>query len=96
MGYVVMVEDNSHFMDEGNRYRLGEFAEAETAIAQCRRIVNESLSAAYVPGMSAHALYDSYVMFGEDPYICCVEVPAVAFASWDYARTESVDICAAR
>ena len=93
MGYVVMVEDNSHFMDAESRSRLGEFAEADTAMAQCRRIVDEFLRSNHRPGMSAEDLNDSYVMFGEDAYICCVDTPAVIFSAWDYAREQSDLLC---
>ena len=32
MPYVVMVDDNFHYMDEGERYKHGEFADADVAI----------------------------------------------------------------
>jgi hypothetical protein len=93
MSYVVMVDDNFHYMDESERYRLGKFDDAEVALGECRRIVNDYLLAAYKPGMSARELYDSYKMFGEDPYVCCVDVPQVRFSAWDYARNQSVLLC---
>ena len=93
MGYVVMVEDNSHFMDAESRFRLGEFAEADTAVAQCRRIVDEFLRSNYRSGMSAEDLNYSYVMFGEDAYICCVDTPDVTFSAWDYAWEQSNLLC---
>jgi hypothetical protein len=80
MGYVVMVDDNLHFMDEGSRSRVGEFAEAEVAIGHCRRIVDDYLVSAHEPGMSAGALWDSFTMFGEDPFICSVDAPFVSWA----------------
>ncbi|MEB0112780.1 hypothetical protein QN397_15590 [Variovorax sp. RTB1] len=43
MSYVVMVDDNFHYMDESERYRLGEIDEAEVAIGHCRRNRAESL-----------------------------------------------------
>ena len=93
MGYVVMVDDNSHFMDERSRYRLGDFVDAGTAIGHCRRIVDEYLASAHTLGMTAGALYDNYVMFGEDPYVCCVDVPAVGFSAWAYAKECSRCLC---
>ena len=32
MGYIVMVNDNFHYMNESERYLLGEFAEVEVGI----------------------------------------------------------------
>jgi hypothetical protein len=32
-------------------------------------------------------------MFGEDPYICSVDVPLVSFGAWDYAREQSIVLC---
>ena len=95
MGYVVMVDDNSHFMDESSRYRLGDFADADTAIGHCRRIVDEYLASAHTLGMTADALYDNYVMFGEYPYVCCADVPAVGSSALDYAQERSSALCAA-
>ena len=95
MGYVVMVDDNFHFMDKGSRYRVGDFADAGAVIDHCRRIVDEYLASALQPGTAAGELYESYVTFGEDPYICCVDVPAVTFRAWEYVRSQSDKIYAA-
>ena len=86
MPYVVMVDDNFHYMDEDERYQHGDFADAEVAIENCRRIVDEYLESAYQPGISAHELWDSYVSFGEDPFILSVDAPEVRFSAWDYAK----------
>jgi len=96
MPYVVMVDDNFHYMDEDERYRLGEFADAAVAIAQCRRIVDEYLESAFKPGMSAEQLWESYRGFGEDPFILSVNATPVHFSAWDYARGRCADLCQAR
>ena len=77
MPYVVMVDDNFHYMDEGEdeRYKHGEFADAGLAIGHCRKIVDEYLESAYKAGMSASDLWDRYVSFGEDPFILSVGAP---------------------
>lgn len=93
MSYVVMVDDNFHFMDKGSRYRLGDFEDADTAVDHCRRIVDEYLASALEPGMTSGALYKSYAMFGEDPYICCVDVPPVSFSAWGYAQIQAQELC---
>jgi len=47
MTYQVFVDDNFHFMDESERYNLGEFSTREEAIATCKKIVDEYLISAY-------------------------------------------------
>lgn len=93
MGYVVLVDDNFHSQDEDERYRLGEFDDAEVAIEHCRKIVDEYLASALEPGMSAEALWDSYRGFGEDPFIQTADVPPVNFSAWDYARERCKLLC---
>ena len=69
MPYVILVDDNYHYMDNSYRCRDGEFATAEEALARCRQIVDEYLDdAEKIEGRgSATKLWESYKMFGEDP-----------------------------
>lgn len=96
MPYVVMVDDNFHYMGENERYKHGEFADAGVAIAHCRRIVDEYLDSAHKPGMSASELWDSYVSFGEDPFILSVGAAQVCFSAWEYAKERCRALCAAQ
>ena len=41
--YTVFVDDNFHYMDESERYKLGEFADCASAMAACKQIVDEFL-----------------------------------------------------
>ena len=91
--YKVLVDDNFHYMDEEERYTLGEFASYEEAEAACRRIVDDFLLDTYKPGMEAGALYVLYTMFGDDPFISSAD-RARTFSAWDYARTRCDEICA--
>jgi hypothetical protein len=93
MPYVVMVDDNFHYRDEDERYKHGEFADANVALEHCRRIVDEYLVSAYKTGMSADELLDSYKSFGEDPFIQSVDVAPVRFSAWDYASGRCVEMC---
>ena len=95
MPYVVMVDDNFHYMDKDERYRHGEFADAGVAIEHCRQIVDEYLESALKPGMSAEELWDSYKSFGEDPFIQSLGVAPVRFSAWDYAHGRCADLCRA-
>jgi len=90
--YTVMIDDNYHYMDKDERYQHDEFATATEAIMAARKIVDSYLASAYQPGMSAAALYSSYTMFGEDPYIVSPG-ESVEFSAWDYAKACSEEIC---
>jgi hypothetical protein len=86
MPYVVMVNDNFHYMDADERYLHGEFDDPDVATERCRRIVDEYLASALKPGMTAAELWESYMAFGEDPFIVSKGVPPASFSAWGYAK----------
>ncbi|RQH12687.1 hypothetical protein [Bradyrhizobium sp. RP6] len=94
MRYQVLIDDNFHYQDESERVKHGVFATPEEAVAACRSIVDEYLTDAFKPGMTADALFESYTLFGEDPFI----VPdgpgdaTIKFSAWDYARQRCAEI----
>ncbi len=92
MSYTVYVDDNFNYMDESERYKLGEFETAEAAVAAAKRIVDEYLASAYEPGMTPAELNHSYVCFGEDPFIVPQD-PDSKFSAWDYARARCDELC---
>lgn len=95
MTYKVFIDDNFHYMDESERYSLGEFQTLEAAIEASKQIVDEYLLSAYYPGMDASSLSTSFLFHGEDPFI--VEMPAkeggVLFSARDYARLRCDQLC---
>ncbi|MEO7650176.1 MAG: hypothetical protein ABIZ80_06890 [Bryobacteraceae bacterium] len=82
--YTVFVDDNFHYMDESERYRHGEFDDCKSAIAACKRIVDEFL-ATCDPGLTAGEMYSTYTGFGEDPWIASND-PNCRFSAWAYAE----------
>jgi hypothetical protein len=91
--YVVFVDDNFHYMEEDERYRLGDYQTYAEAVQACQAIVDKFLAAEFKPGMAAEQLYARYKDFGDDPFI----VPdGDKFSSWDYARRRSVEVCAGK
>ncbi len=90
--YLVYVDDNFHFLDENERYRLGEFETCEEAMAACKKIVDEFLEKGYKEGMSFEELYSGYTGFGEDPFIISDD-KACFFSAWDYAKKRSAELC---
>ena len=96
--YKVMVDDNFHYQDPGERREHGTFASLEEAIAACRAIVDRSLSEGYRAGISAKALYEGYVSFGDDPFIVVVggTDTNANFSAWRYAKERCAVLCAGR
>jgi len=87
-GYRVYVDDNFHFMDEDERWCLGEFSSYEDALVAARKIVEDFFSDAK-PGQTAEELYDGYTGFGDDPFIVAfggADQPASLFSAWGYAK----------
>ena len=84
--YVVYVNENSHYMDDSERYKLGEFDDCQSAVAACKRIVDEFLEK--TGSVSAADLFGQYTTFGEDPWIQATgsSVAECKFSAWDYAR----------
>ena len=58
--WKVFVDDNFHYMDEDERYLAGEFDSRDAAVAECRRIVDESLTSLYERGMDKERLFELY------------------------------------
>lgn len=95
MPYKVLVDDNYHYMDQSERYELGEFENLEAAIEAAKKIVDEFLRSGYQPGMTAQELYKAYTGFGEDPFIASpsTEETGVLFSAWDYAKLRCEEMC---
>jgi hypothetical protein len=90
--YVVMVDDNSHYMDESERYQQGSFDSCERAVVACKRIVDDFLVGAHRPGMREDELYGLNTQFGDDPYVISDDVEC-AFSAWGYAKLRCAELC---
>lgn len=82
--YRVLVDDNFHYMDESERYTLGEFDDRDEALSRCMAIVDDFLFAARPNHANAGSLYSHYQAFGEDPFI--ISDDPVDFSAWSYAK----------
>src|SRR5262245_22319631 len=92
--FAVFVADNYHFMEQDSTYKLGEYATWVEAEAAARRLVDECLNDGFRPGMGAEDLYDTYVSFGDDPYIVPTPAGEERFSAWDYAKRRCEEMCA--
>ena len=94
--YRVFIDDNFHYMDEEYRYQQGAYGDWESAVAVCKRIVDDFLQQNYKPGMKSQELWQQYRDFGEDPFILGPGTDARAFSAWNYARDRCKEICGER
>jgi hypothetical protein len=91
--YTVHVDDSYHRMNQTMRSKLGEFSDGETAIAACRKVVDEfflKLS----PGKTAIELFSDFKSFGEDPFLKTTD-ESCRFDAWEYAELRAKVIAAA-
>jgi hypothetical protein len=91
--FQVFVDDNFHYMDENERYRLGGFSTREAALEASRRIVDEFLESTYRPGLTADELWELYMMFGDNPFVVAADGTVCKFSGWDYARERCRVLC---
>lgn len=91
--YYVFIDDNFHYMDEGERYNASCFDTNENAVEYCKTLVDKELINLLRPEMTAEVLYDYYTDFGEDPFIRTDEERKNYFSAWDYAKEKSKEIC---
>jgi len=82
--YKVLINDNAHYMDESERADHGVFANADEAVAACKKIVDDDLNAMWKPGTTAKELYRLYVAFGPDPFVMPLNPSDldVRFSAW--------------
>jgi hypothetical protein len=95
MAYRLLVDDNYHYMDESERYAVGEFSTLNAAIEAAKKIVDDYLLSAYKKGMTAQELCASYASFGEDPFIMKTPIheDGILFSARDFARLRCDEIC---
>ncbi len=90
--WTVYVDDNFHYMDETERYHLGDFDSYAEAVEACKAIVERFVSSHFKPGMTAEELLSQYKSFGEDPFIVG-DNSIPEFSAWEYARSRVDEIC---
>ena len=91
--YQLLIDDNFHFMDEGERVGPIEFDTPDAALAEARRIVDADLAGYFKPGMTAAEMYELYVAFGDDPFIVSDDPAAQSFSAWQYAERRCKELC---
>lgn len=84
--WVVLVDDNFHFMDEDERYVLGTYPNYLSAENACKALLRRELRGIHAdkPEASAGELYGEWLSFGESPFI-----EGGAFIASGYVREEA-------
>jgi hypothetical protein len=93
--YTVYVDDNFHYMDESERYKLGEYRDCASAVAACKKLVDEYLQQGFTEKTTVEELQKSYSFFGEDPFIISDD-PDCKFSARDYASRRIDEMCRRR
>lgn len=91
--YTVYVDDNFHFMEEEERYKLGDFDTLDEAIAACKRLVDAFLEGETSLDSPAAERYKQYTHFGPDPFVATDDPDArqPLFSAWNYAEKRCRD-----
>ncbi len=61
--YVVYVDDNFHYMDEDERYELGEFSDCASAVAACKEVVDRCLQDGFTETTTVAELLNPHFQF---------------------------------
>jgi hypothetical protein len=88
--YSVYMDDNYSLPPDDSRYKLGEFATLDEAVAACKRMVDGFLKLHLPSDRTAAERYEDYTHFGPDPFIV-TDDPAAgqpAFSAWTYAKEQ--------
>ncbi len=86
--YTVYVDDNYSLPPDDGRYKLGDFATLEEAVAACKCMVDGFLKNEVSPDLTAAERYAQYTGFGPDPFIVTDDPDAghPVFSAWNYAK----------
>jgi hypothetical protein len=86
--YTVYVDDNYRLPPDDERYKLGDFATLDEAVAACKRMVDHFLRVEVSSDGTAAEQYERYTHFGPDPFIVTddPDVGHPPFSAWSYAK----------
>ena len=68
-------------MDEDERFFYGEFSTSTQAIVTCQKIVDANIKSVTESMTDPDKAYESYVRFGDDPWI-----EGAVFSAFEYAK----------
>ena len=83
--YTVYAYSGFHLMGDAEKYLVGEFGDCASAVATCKRIVDDFLLSIGESANSPETLLGEYESSGPEPYIESDD-PACWFSAADYLR----------
>ena len=83
--YTVCAYSSFHLMGDAEKYVLGEFGDCASAVAACKKIVDDFLLSIGESGNSPETLLEEYASSGPEPYVESDD-PACWFSAADYVR----------
>lgn len=86
MTYTVFVDDNSHYMDEEYRYKLGEFETLEAATKAAEELLEKWVKENRSINKTGSQTFSDYCAFGDDPFIIGPDQKKVLFSARDYMK----------
>ena len=75
------LKGSKEFMDENERLFHGEFTSPTQAILACQKIVDANVESITEDETDPDKAYESYVCFGDDPWI-----QGIDFSAFEYAK----------
>lgn len=89
--YKVFVDDNYHYMDEGERIPFSSYNSLQEALDKCKEITISSLEYLFEKDITPDQLRAQWSMFGEDPFIFGGDGP-VPFSARKLITTELCEV----
>ena len=83
--YTVYAYSGFHLMGDAEKYLLGEFGDCASAVAACKKIVDDFLLSIRDSASSPETLLEEYERSGPEPYIESDD-PTCWFSTADYVR----------
>lgn len=85
--YLLFVDENFLYHNKADRYLRGVYEDCETAVRECRKIIDEFLMKIYGTGKTEQELWEYYIRWGEDPWVMEEDADAdCGFSAWEYAN----------
>ena len=94
--YLVVVEENFRYHNRPERYVKGAYYDCETAIAVCKKMIDDFLLKIHSVRKKEDELWEYYMKWGEEPWVFEEKGEEIChFSARDYAR-ERVRMLAAK
>ena len=85
--YMLFVDENFLYHNKAERYLKGVYEDCETAVSECKKIVDDFLMKIYGTGKTEQELWEYYTRWGEEPWVMEEDADSdCGFSAWEYAN----------